>query len=533
MQQQVRDGLKEYDSLKIDIEGIFNKLEGIIKYQEYQNRYNEIISLEKENATLFSNKMYSSNMKLDYETNIITPSIRKLLELKKDLEKEILPFYELNLLNKKINNIINDVNEDNINDLIREIKQLIIKINRLNTHNREDFKKIINDSYKIIYLSLLHEETLDRDDIITYLTTLSTKDNIEAIGKVLRKDLDKVSEDILIEEDLNNLPLEGLGYDYLNSKVLKSVSKVVLSKEDKSYRSRRENSINDLTTSINELISDKELNDSKLKEDKRRIKKLRVGKIMTSGKALSYLLIPAVSISLGNMIGKGLSNRINEYKTITKTTDLRTNEIIGDINETYDEVKTIYAYTVLDCSPWKRNNTGSYIRDIIAYDYHNIEESDYYAIEKALNDKNKNSLNNIVIEKYRYKEVKKELNSTDSTKDKTILLTETYQDKNDTRKSTKYIIPLTISGLSLGIVIDILLLCFTPLRLSIVMEEFKKLDEKIKQEKLNKKEVEDYLKDLYNNRLKYIKEDYNEIVKKYGKMENEINFNEIEKKLKR
>ena len=528
MEQQTRDGIKEYESLKIDIEGIFQKLNGIMNYDNYQKLFQQIIEEVIENSKELSHKMYSPNMRLDYETYIYTPSIRKLQELKKEIERELLPFYELHLLNKKIKNSLLEVREDNINDLIRDCKLLLQKINHLNTHNRKDFKQLIEESYKLIYRSLLQEETLDRDDLISYINYLSIKENKEELGKLLRKDLDKVKESILIEQDLENLPLEGLGYDYLNSRVLKTVANTVLKEEENSYQLRKEEAISNLRNSVNDLVREKERKETFINQKKSNIKKLKIQKAFSSSKALSYVLIPAVSFSLGNMIGHALSNRITEYKTTTRTIDLRTEEIVGDIEEIYDEEQTVYATTIKECSPWRKNKTGGYIRDVVAYQYENSDKDSYEEIEKTLEESRKNSLNTTVIEKYRYTESTQELKENDSLTEKTILLTETYQDKEDNRKSSKYIVPLSITGLGIGIVIDILLACFTSLRLSYIKKEFQRLDEKIKREILEKEEVEKLLLDIYKG-LSNIKEDYNEIVKKYGKIEQEIDFDNIKK----
>lgn len=528
MEKKIRDGIKEFESLKIDIEGIFHKIDGLINYDNYQNAFQQIIEEVNQNSKQLFRKMYSPNMTLDYETYIYSPSIRKLQELKKEMERELLPYYELYLLNKKMKESLLDVKEDNINDLIRDGKLLLQKINSLNTHNRNDFNQLIEESYQIIYLSLLHEETLDRDDLICYINYLSIQEIKEKLGKFLRKDLDQVKESVLIEEELENLPLEGLGYDYLNSKILRIVAKKVLKEEEKSYRLRKEEAISNLRNQFNDFIREKDSKESFINQKKTNIRKLRIQKAFSSSKALSYVLIPAVSFSLGNMIGHVLSNRITEYKTTTKTIDLKTEEIVGDIEEIYDEEQTVYATTVKECSPWRRNKSGGYIRDVIAYSYENLENDSYEEIENVLEESRNYSLTNKVMEKYRYTESTQELKENDSLTEKTILLTETYQDKKDNRKSRKYIVPLSITGFGLGIVIDILLACFTSLRLSYVKEEFKRLDKKIKREKLEKEKVEKLLVDIYQG-LSNIKDDYNEIVKKYGKMEQEIDFNNIKK----
>ncbi|MBR2827995.1 MAG: hypothetical protein IKE70_02030, partial [Bacilli bacterium] len=337
MEKKIRDGIKEFESLKIDIEGIFHKIDGLINYDNYQNEFQQIIEEVNQNSKQLFRKMYSPNMTLDYETYIYSPSIRKLQELKKEMERELLPYYELYLLNKKMKESLLDVKEDNINDLIRDGKLLLQKINSLNTHNRNDFNQLIEESYQIIYLSLLHEETLDRDDLICYINYLSIQEIKEKLGKFLRKDLDQVKESVLIEEELENLPLEGLGYDYLNSKILRIVAKKVLKEEEKSYRLRKEEAISNLRNQFNDFIREKDSKESLINQKKTNIKKLRIQKAFSSSKALSYVLIPAVSFSLGNMIGHVLSNRITEYKTTTKTIDLKTEEIVGDIEEIYDE----------------------------------------------------------------------------------------------------------------------------------------------------------------------------------------------------
>ena len=113
----------------------------------------------------------------------------------------------------------------------------------------------------------------------------------------------------------------------------------------------------------------------------------------------------------------------------------------------------------------------------------------------------------------------------------TILITETYQDKNDTRKSTKYILPLSLTGLGLGFVADVILVMISVYDLSYIKEQLNKIDKKIKDNKLNKKDVEIELMNMKNKALE-IKEDYENIVKKYGHIEESITIPEINEKKK-
>ena len=65
-----------------------------------------------------------------------------------------------------------------------------------------------------------------------------------------------------------------------------------------------------------------------------------------------------------------------------------------------------------------------------------------------------NSDFNINDSKYHYMEYKDTLSENDSMEEGVVLITETIQDKTDSRKSTKYIIPLSIVGAVLSLIIE-------------------------------------------------------------------------------
>lgn len=75
---------------------------------------------------------------------------------------------------------------------------------------------------------------------------------------------------------------------------------------------------------------------------------------MLISKACSIVLVPIITISAGGLIGKAKSDKITEYKTITRTVDLNTGNVIGDISYEYDDKVTTYAATVLVCDPWRK-----------------------------------------------------------------------------------------------------------------------------------------------------------------------------------
>ena len=171
---------------------------------------------------------------------------------------------------------------------------------------------------------------------------------------------------------------------------------------------------------------------------------------------------------------------------------------------------TTYVATVMECGPWRSNPSGvGYIRNITAYECivpDNVDDG--YHITK-------NDLENNLLEKYSYIESKESLDRNDSTTQTTILLTETYQDKNDTRKSTKYIIPYSILGAGIGLAIDVVLVLTGIYDFYRIRQLFDKLDREIKKCKLSNQEIKDRLLTLVENN-KELEEEYSKLVKKYG-----------------
>ena len=164
---------------------------------------------------------------------------------------------------------------------------------------------------------------------------------------------------------------------------------------------------------------------------------------------MSVLLIPAISTCLGYFIGKGLSNNIDEYKTLTKYNNYTTGKLVSE-EEFYDEKSTTSVSSIEIDYPWQEIYNGAkYTRQIEVYDY-----DDNISKEKL-------SLDEIIANfklKYVYTEQKNELSNDDYTDKTVIYVVNTSQDKNDTRKSTKFVIPLSITGGGLGIAIDVILM---------------------------------------------------------------------------
>lgn len=518
---ELKRGRKEYESKIKNLEGIFDKLQKVLNITEYKKEFNQIKN-DVNNDSSLSNEMISLQMQLDYEDYSLKPYIDRLDNLLKNIEDELLPFYELHLLTSKINIEISEVTCDNIHNIINDTKTLIDQVNSLHTHDIKEKNNLIEGAYKTIYSVIMYEEIFERQDILTYINYLNIDVNRENIGRLLSNDLNSLSEKDLIEEDLRTIKTEGLGYDYLNPDIIRKISRKTVGETNSEYQERKRQAIEDITSKVNNFKSQKDTITEELNDNKTMIRMLNLKKSLLISKVLSLVLIPVITISAGNYIGQKSSNKITEYKTITRTIDLNSGKIIGEPTEVYDENETTYVATILVCSPWRANPTGvGYIRSFTAYEYivpDNIPD-DYHITREDLEGNMR--------EKYKYDEPKDVLTKDDSTTDYSILITETYQDKSQTRKSTKFIIPFTLLGAGLGILIDVLLMLLKVYGLQEIGEKLERLNDEINEEKLNNEEIKERLKQM-KEEASLLQDEYNEVVKKYGSLGDQLIISDID-----
>ena len=170
---------------------------------------------------------------------------------------------------------------------------------------------------------------------------------------------------------------------------------------------------------------------------------IRVKRVFNLAKLLSYVVVPVLAIGGGYQLGVHLSNQIDEYKTTTRVVDPVTHEVVETLKEEYDERDTPYTSTLKLYEAWKKNPKGNgYVRKVTAY----------------VTDPSADPLDTTgLTEKYHYTESKETLSEKDNTDESVTLLTETVQDKNDSRKSRKYVVWLIIAGVVLAGAIDGLL----------------------------------------------------------------------------
>lgn len=501
-------GYKKYESLVKNINGIFKKIEGIFDISEYKR---ELATIQEEacNDKSIDSQMPSNEMQLEYEGMVLAPYINRLEDLTSRVEKECLPFYELHLLTSKIDIGLSKITEDTIADVINSARQLVDAINSLNTHNEQDKNKIIDKAYKTLYKVLLHEEMFDRGDIFEYLKRLNIPANRENLGRILSSDLDKLDKEIIIDDDLKTLSSEKLGNDYLSRDVIKKLSYITVGSENSEYQERRRRAIDEVREDVESLIERKNSLVSKLSDNKNNIRSLQVRKSLLAARVASLVLVPVVLITAGNSIGKSKSAKITEFRTATRTIDYDTGKLIGDVEYSFDEEKTPYVATVLSCSPWRKNPAGiGYIRNVTTYEYIAPDGADE---SHRINDED---LKNNVREKYTYIEPKDELDAEDSLENTTILITESYPD-GESRPSTKFIIPFTVGGVVLALLIDLILILSKLCSIERIKYILDDLSDEIKTRKLNNEQIVNRLNEL-REEAETIKEKYNDTVVKYG-----------------
>lgn len=513
----LNNGYKEYDSKIKNLVNIFTKVRKVLDISKYKNELQQI--QEEANAEQISFEEISYdiyNEKLDNLISIV--------------EKELLPYYELYLLSSKIDFQISNIIDEDIDEITKNTKELIDTLNSLNTYDNKNDDYLIDKTYRTIYSVIIYEKIFDRNDILAYVNYLNIPSNKENIGRLLLSDINSLSEQdlvnvdfqsIMIDEDLRNIDTEGLGYDYLNDDFIKKISKKILGKKYLEFEDKKKRVISEISSKVNAFSRKNNTLVTNLGRNNQHIKNLYINKSLLLTKALSIVLVPVITFGAGKIIGRSASNKITEYKTITRTVDMNTSKTIGDIDYVYDENETTYVATVLECSPWMSNPSGvGYIRKVAAYEYmpNGID---------GIHDATFEKLDGNLLEKYRYIESKEALDKGDSTTETTILLTETYQDKNDNRKSTKYIIPFSIVGAGVGIAIDVALVLLRMYDFQRIKEMLDDLDAEIREYKLSNQEINDRLNKMIEENKK-LHDEYNNAVRKYGNFDIVINLSDNE-----
>lgn len=515
-------GLQRYTAAKKDLEGVIERISTLFNVSNYIDKLNDI-DTRATNEIAYSPKMPFEGMQLDSEGFMFDKYINELKLLKEEIERKYLIYYKISLLTNNLEKTLNqEIKLDNIGGFIDDAITLIDNINEIVSNNILDetsnnliADQIVNKAYYIVYKVLKYEELFERHDIFEYISKEGLKVNKETISRLITKDIRDNNiniEELLRSIELDNIDNEGLGLDYFRLDVIKEISRLTVGKVNKEYQARRQEAINYLVEKANSISRiNKSLTNQKA-ENNAIIRKEQIASLIVAGWLVLSSSLP-LSLGFGGYKwGKSKSDKIDLYQTTTCTRDLTTSNIIGDKEIIFDEVETTYVATIKECGPWRNNPTGNgFIREIVTYEYitpEDVEEghriTEYKVGENA-------------IKKYTYSEMKEKLDAADSKTDTVILITETYQDKNVTEKSKKYIIPFTLLGSVVGIAATIALNLCTNLGFDGATRELERLSESINAYKADNQQI--------NKRIQSLVQESEQLMQK--KKDVEYNFGSI------
>ena len=473
----------EYQGAYKDIKNILDKISAIAKVDDFKSELDSInIKAESARDSLFKT----------VDILEVKSCIKSLEDLKKRMEAKYADFYHMYLLQENIKIKLNE-KEQGILDVIRSTNELLELMNKCSTTNKDkDLEKVYDDCSGTIYKALIGEQIYDKTDIVRTLTKDPKYNAIkEGLVKYFAEDLNALGNNNVINEELSNIN-SGLGYDFINEKVIDQIVEAKFQKEKDEFYERKEEILRDLKSRVFAYQADAKSLKRDLKESRSDLRGYRVTRVFNTAKILSFVIVPVLAISGGYHLGVHLSNKIDEYRTTTRVVDPVTNEVVDVLSDGYDEKENTYTSTLKIYEPWKKNAKGTgYIRKVTAY-----------VTDPSVSMENLDANN--LTEKYHYTEAKEQLDEKDSTDESVTLLTETIQDKNDSRKSRKYVVWLSIAGGVLGVLIDLLLAY--GMEPDEVMREISGLGNDIADEKRSKRRLKEKRKVLKGNITTFGKE---------------------------
>ncbi len=471
-------GYKAIDTQRKNLVGAIDQIHAMKYYKiditHIENKLDELDSqFDKINKHLENNKMPFPEMQKDSEGFVLGNLVNAYKDLNLEYQRDIEPLYKIYTLFTEIDDNIYLAGD--VSRLTELTIMLIDHINSIDTHNNTETISLINKAYETIFNAMQYEAIYNKDDIINYINSKNLDSNRENLGVIIRKNIDKVNKDVLIDDKIKHID-EGAGYDYVSKDIIKELSKENLSYIYKEIEETNKEKVDELTDKYAKVNMTIEQLEDKKESYSDKIKSISTRLLAARALIASYIAVPTIMVSTGCAIGVNTSNKIDEYATVTREINLETRQVLSE-EKVYTDVKTSYVASITVYEPWKENPYGSgYIRDAIVYEYNN-EESNHNITKEDVELNSK--------EKFRYSEVKEVLDENDSLTNATIIVTETYQNKQDSIKSKKYVVPAVLISAFLSLVTELVLVMFS---METVIENLR--------EKEARKENKEYLANL-------------------------------------
>ena len=463
------EGYEKFEELRKNLKGIFEKIHEMKNYEiniDYYERALKKIEedFDLEDGTLQASELLSdsfrrqhSGLSLDFEVNSLRPCNEALQRLTDDFNNNITPIYNVYHLFTAIDKDLVDYNNFNIeasSKIIDKLIELVDQINSFNTAGRVEVTKLVEKAYKTIYDGLLYEAVFGKHKVLNHIKEVNLDVNREYLGEIIRNETKeliqcgKITSDEVSSAYLNNIS-EGPGYDFLSANFINKLSNIRCGSLVARYNDVQQKEKNSIELGYQRLQEDRKALKVLRTVQKLAIYKLNLGKAALRVKACSYLLVPFIAVGAGGIVGKMLSDNITEYATTTRKYDFETDTDVGIPVVEYDDRETSYVASVDVYEPWQEKPGGGYIRNVTSYEFEATAIEGKYHLTKDDIQKNLREI-------YTVSEVKNKLELGDSMTETSIIITETFQDKNDSRISTKYIGPFAVGGGVIALVVEAL-----------------------------------------------------------------------------
>ncbi len=462
-------GYEKFEELRKNLKGIFEKIHEMKNYEINIDYYEKALQkieedFDLEDGMLQASELLSdsfrrqhSGMSLDFEVNSLHSCNDALQRLTDDFNNNISPIYNVYHLFTAIDKDLADYNNFNIeasSRIIDNIIELVDQINSFNTAGRVEVTKLVEKAYKTIYDGLLYETIFGKHKVLNHIKEVNLDVNREYLGEIIRNETKeliqcgKITSDEVSSEYINNIS-EGPGYDFLSANFINKLSNIRFGSLVARYKDVKQKERNSIELEYQKLQEDRKALKILRTVQKLAICKLFLGKAALRVKACSYLLVPFIAVGAGGIVGKMVSDNITEYATTTRKYDFETNTEIGIPKVEYDDRETSYVASVDVYEPWQKKPGGGYIRNVTSYEFEATAIEGKYHLTK-------DDIQNNLRELYTVSEVKNTLDLGDSMTETSIIVTETFQDKNDSRISTKYIGPFAVGSGVVALVVEVL-----------------------------------------------------------------------------
>ncbi len=462
-------GYEKFEELRKNLKGIFEKIHEMKNYEINIDYYEKALKkieedFDLEDGMLQASELLSdsfrrqhSGMSLDFEVNSLRSCNDALQRLTNDFNDNITPIYNVYHLFTAIDKDLVDYNNFNIeasSKIIDKLIELVDQINSFNTAGRVEVTKLVEKAYKTIYDGLLYEAVFGKHKVLNHIKEVNLDVNREYLGEIIRNETKeliqcgKITSDEVSSEYLNNIS-EGPGYDFLSANFINILSNIRFGSLVARYKDVQQKERNSIELEYQKLQEDRKALKVLRTAQKLAIYKLNLGKAALRVKACSYLLVPLIAVGAGGLVGKMVSSNITEYATTTRKYDFETDTEIGTPVVEYDDRETSYVASVDVYEPWHEKPGGGYIRNVTSYEFEATAIEGKYHLTK-------DDIQNNLREIYTVSEVKNKLELGDSMTETSIIITETFQDKNDSQISTKYVWPFAIGSGVIALVVEAL-----------------------------------------------------------------------------